>query len=190
MPAYTQSPSHQLSAAESVEPTTPPAASHALTAITAGRGDISLVQRVFTDRYSMHQTVRHTCLTTLLSCYFHLSNSALGHDNYSSAIARAIVPPPRQASSRTRRWLATSNRRRIPAYAIMYYQPYLSGDICNKYTYIPHAYVCVHMDLWTHARPRSLWLNSAASLHSAPRNPICLSDSLSCRYFFLYQLAP
>lgn len=52
------------------------------------------MQRVFTDRYSMHQTVRHTCLTTLLSCYFHLSNSALGHDNYSSAIARAIVPPP------------------------------------------------------------------------------------------------
>lgn len=91
---------------------------------------------------------------------------------------------PQQASSRTRRWLATSNRRRIPTYAIVYYQPCLSGDICNKYIYISHTYVCGHMELWTHARPWSLWLNSAASLHSALRNPIYLTDSLSCRYFF------
>ncbi|EUC51095.1 hypothetical protein COCMIDRAFT_21481 [Bipolaris oryzae ATCC 44560] len=165
MPAYVQSQSHQLSAAESVDPTTSPAASHALTA-TAARGDISLGPMVpprpppfaldndqgaeiFQCNASSQlvtvciKNARHTCLTTLLSCcYFHLSNSALGHDSYSSAIARAMVPPqPRQASSRTRRWLATSNRRRILAYAIMYYQPYLSGDICNKYTYIPHTYV-------------------------------------------------
>ncbi|XP_014562240.1 hypothetical protein COCVIDRAFT_11269 [Bipolaris victoriae FI3] len=156
MPAYAQSPSHQLSAAESVEPTTSPAASHALTAITAGRGDISLGAIVpprtpfalDNDQGAeiFQCNARHTCLTTLLSCYFHLSNSALGHDNYLLRNCPCRGAPPDKLH---RAPVGGLQRRTGAEYPLtpLCITKHVSQATYVISTYISHILMCV--DIWS-----------------------------------------